>query len=178
MATSYRFLADPQHSSEVMQWFRALNAPPVEAAVDRTLVLYFKECGPLAYDANGAIDAKASPVVTVTAPRVRRGILWTVGEVHFRATPLRKRFPVLHDISSAFSQWLAAHDCVYPSDSSEIIYYLEGSVRNSDARIFALDSGLEALRAGRYFVADDDTEFVLDKLCQSIRLRGVRCTDT
>jgi hypothetical protein len=177
MGTAYRFIADPGQPSEVMAWFRALKTPPVEVGTERGTVLYFKEHGALAYDASGAVDSKASPIVTLLAPRVRRGILWTVGEVHFLATPLRKRLPALQKISKEFSEWLCAWECVHPPRGNDFTYYLEGSVRNWDSPVFALDSGLEALRAGRYVVSDDDNEFVLDTLCRKLRLRGVHCLE-
>jgi hypothetical protein len=119
----------------------------------------------------------AVAVATVFLPRETRGVLWTVGEVHFLATPLRKLFPRLHKISTDFSRWLGTHECIYPNRSpgNAYEYYMEGSVRNSDAPVFAFDSGLDALRSGRYFVSDNDNDFVLDKLCRALRLRGVEC---
>jgi len=53
-------------------------------------------------------------------------------------------------------------------------YYLEGTLKRSDSKIFALPAAFSALQRGQYFVADDDNEFVLDKLCRSLRLRGVK----
>jgi hypothetical protein len=176
MGITHRFIADPLEPSKVLAWFRTLNAPPMEVEMARGLVLFFKQCGALAYDANGAIDGKASPIATVFLPRVRRGTLWTVGEVHFLASRLGKRFPALHKVSSSFFEWLSAHSCVYPDANQEFDYDLEGSIRNFDPPIFAFESGAAALRAGRYFVADDDTEFMLDKLCSQLRLRGVECS--
>jgi hypothetical protein len=176
MGTTYRFVTDPREPSEVLAWFRALSAPPVEVDMQHSFVLFFREFGPLAHDTSGAINAKASPIATVVLPRVRRGILWTVGEVHFLATPLRKRFPALHKVSSAFSKWLSACSRVYPDENGQFNYYLEGSIRNFDSPVFAFESGLAALRAGKYFVADEDNEHVLDNLCRQLRLRGVECS--
>lgn len=62
---------------------------------------------------NGQIDATRSPVVKVFSPQVKRGVLWTVGEVDFLASPLRSLFPELHRVSKDFSLWLAGHDCVF-----------------------------------------------------------------
>jgi hypothetical protein len=177
MGTTYRFIADPHEPSEVLAWFRALSVPPTEVEKERGVLLLFGEPGSLAYDASGAIDAKASPLVSIFSPRVRRGILWTVGEVHFLSTPVRKRFPALHRVSSAFSDWLSTRHCGYSDQNDEFGYYLEGSIKNFDSAVFAFESGLRALRAGRYFVADDDTEFLLDQLCQKLRLRGVECSE-
>lgn len=52
---------------------------------------------------NGQIDATRSPVVKVFSPQVKRGVLWTVGEVDFLASPLRSLFPELHRVSKDFS---------------------------------------------------------------------------
>ena len=177
MGTTYRFIADPSESSEVMAWFRSLPEPPIESAKERGFLLYFKAFGPLAHGLDGTIDVKKSPLVTVVLPQVKRGVLWTVGEVHFLATPLRRSFPALHRLSSAFSKWLSERDCVFSNDRSEnpYRYYLEGSIGNYDAPVFAFESGLRALQSGRYFVGDDDTDFRLDKLCQALRLRGIEC---
>ncbi|MHB9049900.1 MAG: hypothetical protein ACYC35_28615 [Pirellulales bacterium] len=179
MGTTYRFVAAPSEPSEVMAWFRRLDTPPVEAPAAHGVLLYFKEFGRVIYGADGSMDPKASPIATVFLPHAKRGVLWTVGEVHFLATPLRQLFPGLHKISSAFSKWLAGHQCVYShqSNTNTFDYYLEGSIRNNDSPVFAFASGLSALTEGRYFVADGDNEHVLARLCQSLRLRGVECAD-
>jgi hypothetical protein len=106
-------------------------------------------------------------------------LLWTVGEVHFLATPLRQRFPALHRVSSAFSTWLAELPVVYSNkrQDNEFRYYLEGSVQNHDPPVYGFDSGMSALQSGRYFVSEDDSEAVLDALCKALRLRGVNCAE-
>lgn len=104
MGTTFRFIAEPSESSEVMTWFKDLEQPPQIVQTKHHVVLYFSEIGPLVYDSTGAVDSRSSPVVTIFLPRVRRGVLWTVGEVHFLATPLRKKFPALHKLSSRFSK--------------------------------------------------------------------------
>ena len=111
MGTTFRFIADPAEPSEVVGWFRSLSAPPTEVPTARGVALYFRECGPLKHDSSGAIDPMASPVATVFLPHIRRGSLWTVGEVHFLATPLRQQYPALHKVSSAFSKWLGGFEC-------------------------------------------------------------------
>ena len=179
MGTTYRFIETPTGTSDVLEWFRRLPSPPEEMPTERGYALHFAESGPLVYGTDGLIDAKASPVASVFVPRVRRGVLWTVGEVHVLATPLRQRFPSLHKLGNAFSKWLSAHECVYSNKraANPFSYWLEGSVQNHDSDVFALDSGLAALKDGRYFVADDDTEFRLDAICSSLRLRGIECTN-
>lgn len=179
MGKTYRFIASPDEPSEVLQWFLKLPNPPHQIQADGCFWLHFEQLGPLVNaDAEGFIDPKMSPVATLFLPYKRRGILWTVGEVHFLATPLRKRFPALHKISSEFEKWLISFECVFsmnPGYNPEWNYYLEGSVRNFDPPVFAFPSGLAALRAGRYFVSDDDTEALLDRLCMSLRHRGIEC---
>jgi hypothetical protein len=178
MGVTYRFIADPAEPSEVLAWFRALPSRPTEVPTERGCVLYFTEFGQLAYEADGKVNAKNSPVATVFLPKVRRGVMWTVGEVHFLATPFRSQFPGLHKISRELSKWLAAHECAYSNERAEnpFAYYLEGSVKNYDSPVFAFTSGIEALRLGRYFVGDDDNDYRLDAICKSLRLRGVSCT--
>jgi hypothetical protein len=177
MATAYRFISDPAQPSEVLTWFRNLPVPPSETITPRSIVLHFRELGPLTEAPDGSIDGKASPVVTFFSPRVRRGILWTVGEVHFLPTPLRKRYPVLHEISASFSKWLSTFPCVFSNktNDNEYNYYLEGSVKNFDPPVYAFESGLKALKAQRYFVSDEDTDARLNDLCKALRLRGVNC---
>jgi hypothetical protein len=63
--------------------------------------------------------------------------------------------------------------CERASTPGDWDYYLEGSIRNYDDKVFALPSAMDALRRGQYFVADNDDDFVLDKVCKSLRLRGV-----
>ena len=173
MGATHRFIADPTGPSEVLDWFRRLPAAPAEVPTERGVALHFRECGPLTYrlGAGMGIDAKASPIANVFLPRIRRGVLWTLGEVHFLAT-------ALHKISNAFSRWLSTHECVHGRKQKDdrFAYYLEGSIRNHDSPVFALASGLEALEAQRYFVDDDDTEFRLDTICRYLRLRGVECS--
>lgn len=177
MGSIHRFIADPSEPCEVLGWFRSLPSPPTEVPTERGFTLHFKQCGPLTYEANGRISQKASPVATLFLPRVRRGVLWTVGEAHFLATPLRSQFPDLHKISSAFSKWLVSFECVYSNKrkDNEFSYYLEGSVKNYDPPVYGFTSGLCALKSGRYFIGDDDNEYVLESICKMLRLRGVDC---
>jgi hypothetical protein len=177
MGTTYRFIADPAQPSEVVGWFRSLSTPPAEVSSEQGVTFYFKECGPLSHTPDGKLDSKSSPVASVILPRIRRGVLWTVGEVHFLPTPLRVAFPGLQKVSSAFSKWLGDFECVYPNESKDgaLGYWLEGSVKNFDSPIYAFQSGFRALQSGRYFVAYRDTDHTLDNLSKVLRLRGVAC---
>ena len=169
MGTTYRFLATVDEASVVLDWFRELPDQPVESVCNDGVLYYFRQFGAL------GSDPKKSPVVSVFLPVVKRGVLTTIGEVHFLATPL-STFPKLHRISKKFRDWLSANPCVYsrkPDFVHEWDYYLEGSARNWDPEIFALPAGLQALQKGAYFVAGDDNDLVLDRVCQSLELRGV-----
>src|SRR5918995_2936300 len=178
MGTTYRFISDPAQSDPVAKWFRALDDAPQETRVEGGIWLYFQSMGALAKAADGSIDVKRSPLVSLYLPTVRRGVLWTVGEVHFLPTPLRSTYPRLHAISTSLKKWLETFECVFsnqPAHHNEWNYYLEGSVRNDESPIYALAAGLDALRRGRYFVAAADNDFILDKLCSTLRLRDGHC---
>jgi hypothetical protein len=177
VGTTYRLICDPRSPNPVLEWFRALQDAPEEIQVDGGLWLLFRSSGALAKTADGSIDVKRSPLVSLFLPTVRRKILWTVGEVHFLPTPLRSAFPKLHGVSTSLKKWLEAFDCVFSNRArhrNEWNHYLEGSIRNWDSPVYALAGGLEALRRGQYFVAVEDTDFVLDRVCSTLRLRGVQ----
>jgi len=178
MGVTYRFIADPNKPSEALEWFRATEIPPVEIPLDDAVTLYFSHCGSLVYAYNGDVEPKSSPIATLVLPQVRRGVLWTVGEVRVFATPLRKQFPKLHKTSTAFRNWLAENECIYSNQRSEnqFAYYLEGSVMNYDPPVYAFDSGLAALKSGQYFISYDDTDHQVNVVCQTLALRGVECT--
>lgn len=180
MGNSFRFIAAPSETSEVLAWFESLPLPPDAISTDYGYVLYFRECGPLRYQTDGRIDAQASPVATVFLPKTRRQLLWTVGEVHFLSTPLRSQFPSLQKVNSAFSRWLKEFPCVFSNKrrDKEFSYYLEGSIQNYDAPVYAFETGMTALQEGRYFVGQGDSEARIDILCRTLRLRGVECATT
>jgi hypothetical protein len=179
MGSTYRFIANPSLPQPVVDWLRTLPLPPEEVPTERGIVLYFRACGSLSYAADGTISAEESPVATLFLPRVERGVLWTVGELHFRTTRLRERFPDLAKIQVSFSKWIKSHTCVCTDKSkeNEFDYFLEGSVRNYPP-VYAFPSGLDALRAGRYFVGESDNAQVLANLCSVLRLRGLNCVES
>jgi hypothetical protein len=183
MATTYRFAASPEACSEILEWFRALAAPPAVTLTDWGAALHFKDFGEIKYRSDGSIDADASPLATVLLPKVRRDVIWTIGEVRFLTTPLRRLYPGLHGISTQFAKWIEGFDCVFANDAKRgsidgFNYYLEGSLRNYLEPIWALPSGFEALQNERYFVSVQDNEIKVDTLCRSLRLRGVECSAT
>lgn len=178
MGTTYRYISDPMTVNPVMTWFRSLPNPPEEVEAPRGVWLYFRSMGSLARANDGSIDVPRSPLVGFFPPRVRRGILWTVGEVHFLSTPLRATFPALNRTSNSLKKWLETFPCIFSNKRghpNDWDYYLEGSIRNNDPPVYALTGALEALSQSRYFVSDDDGDFVLDKLCSALRLRDVHC---
>jgi hypothetical protein len=145
MGTTHRFLATVEESSAVLDWFRSLPEQPVE------------------------------PLVNVFMPVRKRGVLTTIGEVHFLARPL-SAFPALNQVNKRFRNWLRANPCVYshrPDFVHEWDYFLEGSAREWDSDIFALPAGMAALQRGSYFVSADDNERRLDLVCRAMRLRGI-----
>ncbi len=116
MGVTYRYVSRPSNESEVLDRFRSHVANIREVPTPRSRVLYFPDMGPLEHHDDGAIDPKTSPVVTIFEPRIRRGVLWTVGEGHFLSTPLRRLFPELHRLSSSFRQWLeSSGSCLFES---------------------------------------------------------------
>ena len=169
MGTTYRFLATVEEASAVLDWFRGLPEHPVESLREDGSLFYFRDLGPL--DA----DAEKSPVVNVFLPVRKRGVLTTIGEVHFLATPL-SAFPALNRVNKQFREWLAENPCVYSHRRDfvhEWDYFLEGSAKNWDPDIHALPAGMAALQRGSYFVAVDDNDFVLDRVRRALQLRGV-----
>lgn len=180
MGATYRFITDPSEPSPVLEWFRSLPSSPREIDTSRATVFHFESMGELVTRPDGAFDSKGSPLVNVFSPRIKRGVLWTVGEVHFLPTPLRQRFPLLEATNRAFATWLKQQQCVFSNKVScenKFDYYLEGSVRNYDPPVYAFPAGLSALQEGRYFVGDDDGDARLDKICNALRLRGVQCSN-
>ncbi|HEU0060062.1 MAG TPA: hypothetical protein VFR19_09320 [Hyphomicrobiaceae bacterium] len=179
--TIHRYLEAPDEPSPVLAWLRAASGQAEEIPLPHGLAFHFRQFGELVVADDNGVDVHRSPLVTVFVPQVRRGRLWTVGEVHLWATPLRQLFPDLHRLSRAFARWLQQFESVFAKGRTrypEWEYHLEGSVRNSDPAIFALPSGLEALNSGRYFVDHRDSDCVLDRLCKTLKLRGIPCEAT
>jgi hypothetical protein len=169
MGKMYRFVATVEEASAVLDWFRELPEQPVESVRQDGSLFYFRSFGPL------DPDAKTSPVVNVFLPLRKRYVLTTIGEVHFLATPL-SAFPGLNKVNKRFREWLAENPCVYshrPDFVHEWDYFLEGSVKNWDPDIYALPAGMAALQRGSYFVAGDDNDLLLDRVCRALELRGV-----
>ena len=140
------------------------------------MVLYFRHLGPLVLKEDGFADGSRSPVVNLVLPVVRRHVLWTTGAVHFLTMPV-SQFPEIAKIRRAFARWIEGHPLVYdPNRNAEnpFAYYLEGAAANRGP-IYGLRSGMVALSSGQYFVDDLDNDHVLDRVCRTLRLRGIPC---
>lgn len=169
MGTSYRFLATVDEAVAVVDWFRALPEPPVESPRSDGVLLYFRSFGPL----NSKDD---SPLVGINLPVRARGVLTSIGEVNFLATPMT-RFPQLNRVAQQFRKWLFANPRVYSHRRDfvhEWDYYLEGTSKNWDGDIYALPNGMTALRRGEYFIAHHDLSGSLDLVCRKLELRDVQ----
>lgn len=177
MGATFHFIASPSEPSEVLRWFQNLDAAPERVETKSGAWLLFRESGLLAHNVDGSINPEKSPLVSVTVPRVRRDILWTVGEVQFCPAPLRAQFPKLQKIQANFSAWLSSHERIFSNKARDGVfdYYLEGMVRNYATEIFAFESGLSAIKGERYFVTNHETEGSLDVLSKKLSLRGVNC---
>jgi hypothetical protein len=174
--TSFYFVEAPDEPSEVVEWFRALTDPPKEAATDYGLALHFISSGPLISDGDGDIDTARSPA-TVVLPKVRRGVLWTVGEVNFLSTLSLPENKAVRSVASSFKKWLRAQEQVYGQSlesDSPFDYFLEGSCKNW-GDIYGLPTGIAYLNRGGYVVSHKDNDFVLDHVCKLLRLRGIDC---
>jgi hypothetical protein len=177
VATSYYFISTPA-DQRVLDWFRTQPEVAEESPSERRVMLFFRQFGPLALKPEGEPDASASPLVSVYLPEVRRGVLWTVGEVHFLYKPA-KRFPQLEAIRKRFQTWISQNELVWDraNDGKDGYgYYLEGGIRNIAEKVYAFSAGLTAHEAGQYFIAEHDNDGVLDRVCHSLRLRGLDCS--
>jgi len=180
VGSTYFFLESPDEQSVVLQWFLDLDTPPQVADTESgDIALHFGDVGPLAFLADGSIDVTNSPVVLLRPAVVRRGLLWTRGEVHFLANR-QGAAARLENVGRRLSKWLRGFDCVFDEhdrNASEYLYWLEGSIQNGKS-LWALPSAMKELRRGRYFVAKDDTEARLDTLAKALALRGAEFPST
>lgn len=177
MGTTLRFLERPSAASSVLDWFRTLPEPPEITPRSDGALLYFRQFGPLHRRTDGTFDARKSPLVNLFLPQLHRRALHSVGEVHFLPTPATS-IPEIMKVARDFRKWLSGFDLVYDScrvPMTEFGYYLEGSIQNFDSPIYAVPSGWEELKSGRYFIAHDESEQVIERILRSLRLRGVAC---
>ena len=177
MGVTHFFLSTPDGAEPVLDWFRGLAPAPALIGTKGGVWVYFRELGPLV-PSDETFDTERSPLVGVFLPQVRRGILYTAGEVHFLPTPLREQFPALDRVNRKFKQWLASFPQVWSSSPGwpgEWNYYIEGSIKEFARSAFALPSGMQALAKGNYFIKHDEPPIVVEKVCNALRLRGVNC---
>lgn len=169
MGTAYRFLAEIDEARLIIEWFRELPEPPTESHHEDGVLFYFDKFGPLLE------DPKSSPLVNVFLPKKQHGVLTTVGEVHFLATPM-KMFTQLAEVNHKFRKWLKKYHLVFTRKAdhdNRFDYFLEGSIKNWDSDVYALPLAFDALGKGKYFVNHGDTDHLLGTLCKQLRLRGV-----
>src|SRR5688572_3254157 len=105
MGGTYRFLATVEEGEAVLNWFRALPDPPVESPHTDGMLCYFRCFGPLKSQSD-------SPLVNIFQPQRARGVLTSIGEVHFLASPIAQ-FPELNRIAKQFRNWLFQFTRVY-----------------------------------------------------------------
>jgi hypothetical protein len=176
MAATYYFLSAPSQV-DVLDWFRQQPETGEEHISDDRTLLFYRQFGPLAKNADGTADPTMSPLVSVYLPKVRRGVVWTVGEVHFLHMA-KAGFPALDRLRKSFQRWLEDYPIVWDRKQDHLEgygYYSEGTVRNIAEKIYALPDGLSAFEAGQFFAAEGDNELVLERVCKSLRLRGINC---
>ena len=172
------FAESPEGPCSVLQWFRDQDLVADEHTFDWGVALHFSSLAELRFKSDGKIDTEHSPVIIVNVPRVRRGILWTVGEVRFCPVPL-SQFPELERLRKSFLRWFQKQPLIYdnhPAGEHRFDYYLEGTSRNWGP-IRAFPSGLVALERGQYFISRHEGSGSLEALCKKLALRGVICAD-
>lgn len=176
MAATYYFLSDPNDHG-VLDWFRSQPETPEEHSNEIHLLLHYAQFAESAQSPDDSFDPSRSPIVSIYFPKVRRGALWTVGEVHFLHKS--KDFPALERLRKRFQAWINKSPVIWnrKHEGDETYgYYLDGTVKNVADAVFALPSGLTAYETGQYFVAESDNEGVLDRVCSALRLRGFDCS--
>jgi hypothetical protein len=173
--STYYYLEAPD-GAEVLDWFRSLPQPADEYPKDGGLLLHFRAYGGLVSGGSGGFDVSGSPLVSVFPPTVRRKVLWTVGEIHFLTKDLRTRYPDLDALRRRFQRWLETHQLVWERrrDGEEgYSHFLEGGIKNVAERVYALPSGLAAYEDRQYFVGHGEADVTLDRVCKTLRLRGI-----
>ena len=173
-----RFIEAPDTPCSALQWFREQNLSFAEHVFDWGAALYFSSLGELRLNPDGSIKADSSPVVAVHLPKVRRGILWTVGDVCFCSVPLG-HYPELQRLRTSFTRWIGRYPLIFdhhPSSPHEFDYYLEGSAKNWGP-IRAFPTGLDALKKGQYFISRFETDSSIRTLCKTLALRGMTCAN-
>lgn len=178
MSSSYFFVEAPVEESAVLHWFRGLEHQPEETVKADNSLFFFRQFGGLEYDEGGKIDPSLSPLIRVFPTKIRRQSLWTVGEVHFFAKGSSPCGKNMAKLQRRFQTWLHSCEQIYgpPLQSdNDFSYYLEGGVTSWTPKIFALPTGLTAIKSGQYFVNRESNDHVLDSVCKTLRLRGVIC---
>jgi hypothetical protein len=176
MASNHPFLGVGADIDLVLQWFENTGEPfRLDDRLD-AIVIHFFGMGPLVETEDRKAVQHQSPLVWIVKPKLIRRCLWTSGEVIFTPTPLKEIFPDLQKMNRRLAKWFQGFPLAYthkkPNDS-EWSYYLEGSLKNWDGKLYALPAAYDSLRQGQYFVHHGDASGRLDGVCGYLRLRGV-----
>jgi hypothetical protein len=91
--------------------------------------------------------------MNVFLPARRRGVLTTIGEIHFLATPL-SAFPALNKVNKRFREWLKEYPGIYTHQSFAVltehdIARLEVAMQNTPA--MGIGNGVASRSASRSF---------------------------
>ena len=171
---TYRYIESPNAKSEVLVWFEN-NQDTKVIAIEKCTYITYKD-----YVIDKSIknyNKKDLPLIAVYSPRVIKKRIWTVGEIHILPTKIRNKYPELTKIEIEFKKWLISHECVFSNTKggkvNEYNYYFEGSVINWDSKIYAMESGKEALLNEQYFVDDDISIGKLEDIYRILKLRGI-----
>ncbi len=183
MALVFRYLSCDSDADSVPAWLEARGGTRQPCGVEHTIALYFPALGPVAFCASQdghlpQVDPSVTPVVTVAAPRLVRGVIWTAGEVAFLPTPLRGNCPGLHRLSKQFHAWLSENPRAHsdPTSNEPVFpYFLRGELLNFEPPIFVFPSAMAALRNRTFFVSSHVGATYIDTLCRELRHQGIVC---
>jgi hypothetical protein len=65
---------------------------------------------------------------------------------------------------------------LYFESLGKLIHTGDGEIDVHNSPIYSFPSGLNALKKEQYFISDSESEFVVEKLCHLLKLRGVEVT--
>jgi hypothetical protein len=170
------WIVDAPDSEMLNDWFRNCDPRPHEMRREDGSIFHFNAFGPLERGEDGGFVAHLSPLVSVYAPSLVRGAIWTCAEVHFLTIGSASSRKPMARIKRQFGGWLSSQHVIADretSPKSDFSYFLAGSIMNFAARVFATDAGLAALRSDQFVIDRDANDAVIDKLCQRLRLLGI-----
>ncbi len=140
------------------------------ANVGNSIRFWLRDLGPL------GSTLEDSPVVVVYPPRKFSDRLFTLGRFFFPQSQLSKRFPAIARIRRKIEGDLKCTTVLWTlgaTESGQIDYYLEGSIRNQLRTVYGMQSSISYLRQAGYFVLGDESEPFMETLRRKLALRGV-----